>query len=281
MVKILQRRKMILYNGINVIEKFPNGETRINTDLVWKSSKGSVNIISCKYESDADLMQLMLLKKHYDSRWIHNLCKLFIPYLPYSRMDRVEEGSAFTLKYVCELINSLNFTEVHVIEPHSDVSVALLDRIKVHFVTDKLFEYASNYWGFGEKDYIFLPDAGAKKRYNIFNTDRIIYGDKKRDFKTGKITSLNVIGDYTPGGIVYIIDDLCSYGGTFVLASDKLMGMGARAVILITAHMEDSYLEGSIPDDSFFIKVLSTDSIYSKGSDGKLTIYKASQLMEK
>jgi ribose-phosphate pyrophosphokinase len=268
---------MILFNGVEPVKKFPNGETHIDTDLIINRMSLKVNIISCKYESDADLFQLMLLKRYTDT--LSCVCQLFIPYLPYSRMDRTEAGSAFTLKYVCEFINSLNFYEVHVVEPHSDVSVALLDKVKVHFVTDKLFEYASNYWGFNENDYIFFPDAGAKKRYKTFNSENIIFGDKARDFSTGKITGLNVIGDFKPGGLVYIIDDLCSYGGTFVLATEKLMEMGARAVILIVAHCEDSYLQGKIPANNDIIKVLSTDSIYTKGSEGKLTIYKANKFL--
>lgn len=46
-------------------------------------------------------------------------------------MDRVKNpDEVFTLKYFCEFINDLKFDVVYVNDPHSDVSMALLNNVK-------------------------------------------------------------------------------------------------------------------------------------------------------
>lgn len=53
-----------------------------------------------------------------------------MPYIPHARMDRVQElEDVFTLKYFCQVINSLHFDKVIVRDAHSNVSLALLDRV--------------------------------------------------------------------------------------------------------------------------------------------------------
>ena len=52
---------------------------------------------------------------------------LIIPYMPYSRMDRTEGHTVFTLKYFANIINGLGFNKITVCEPHSDVTPALLN----------------------------------------------------------------------------------------------------------------------------------------------------------
>ena len=52
------------------------------------------------------------------------------------------------------------------------------------------------------KDYIVLPDEGAFNRYSDMIPDEyrnVIYAEKKRDFNSGKILSLEVNADFIPG----------------------------------------------------------------------------------
>src|SRR5437763_13037552 len=106
---------MILLNGKEVeFSTFPNGETHFkNAGL----KVDSMNMVSFKYTNDSDLVKLMFLKNYLDHYSIRNT--LIIYYMPYSRMDRSEGGSPFTLKYVANFINSLKFNSIQVIEPHS------------------------------------------------------------------------------------------------------------------------------------------------------------------
>jgi ribose-phosphate pyrophosphokinase len=257
---------MILLNNAQVnFTKFPNGETHIDIKDI---DKGLENILSCtnivkfKYEDDSDLIKLMFVKKHLDS------CKkkamLFIYYMPYSRMDRTEGQKVFTLKYVSEFINSLNFTDVLVYQPHSDVTPALLNRCRAINITENILSNVLDEVGFNsEFDYIYYPDASAEKHFGKSNNYKSLVGLKKRDFKSGRITDLQVVGELPTekGFNVIMVDDLCSYGGTFQLGATKLRELGANKIYLVVTHCEKSIFEGNIFKTNLIDKVFTTDSI--------------------
>ena len=57
---------------------------------------------------------------------------LVLPFVPNARMDRTHSSKeVFTLKYFAEVINSLEFASVTVLDPHSVVSEALIDRVVI------------------------------------------------------------------------------------------------------------------------------------------------------
>lgn len=74
--------------------------------------------------------------------------------MPYSRMDRTEGIAIFTLKHLCKLINSLKFESVTIYEPHSDVCIALLDRVKIVNMSKMLAERLLKELNNGKKRYI-------------------------------------------------------------------------------------------------------------------------------
>lgn len=274
---------MIKLNGKEVVfEKFPNGETRLVESAI-KNSLHGVNNVSFKYESDADLIQLLILKKYLDS--LKCCCSLTIKYMPYSRMDRQENESAFTLKYITEFINSLNFIEVKIIEPHSDVSVALLNNVKAQYINFDILPRVLDEVGFEDEiDYIMFPDAGASKRYSKMKMKNVVIGNKNRDFQTGEIKGLELQGSFNTGGSkAVIVDDLSSYGGTFVRAAEALREQGIEKVYLLVAHAENSVFKGKLFDhiDHLF----TTDSIITEENNwenakfkGKFTIYKTEEV---
>ena len=70
-----------------------------------------------------------MIKKHFEN--YRNTYKyiLQMDYVPNARMDRVKNhDEVFTLKYFCEFINWLNFDTVYVLDPHSNVVSALINR---------------------------------------------------------------------------------------------------------------------------------------------------------
>lgn len=245
---------MILFNGTKLdITKFPNKEVKIRRP--WNSM--SICSIELKWESDEDFIHLMFLKEHLDNYRMYKKIFLTIYYMPYSRMDRSMGGDIFTLKTMCKFINSLNFDEVVVHEPHSDVTPALLDRCTVINTSMSLLKLAKKKW---DIDYLFLPDAGAVKRYHQEDFHELV-GFKHRDPDTGRITKHDVIGNQSlEGKTVCIIDDLSSYGGTFVLAAEQLKLLNAGDIYLIVTHAEESILKGKVFDGNIK-KVLTTNSI--------------------
>lgn len=239
---------MILLNGYDrLFTQFPNGETVLRSDEVLRvlNTTCEISNVTFKYENDSDLIKLMMLKRYLDNEvyTVH----LKITYMPYSRMDRVEGSSAFTLKYVSEFINLLNFNTITVLEPHSTVTPALLNQVKSVYVNqkevEKLFEDLQMN---SETDYIMFPDNGAASRYKHLKFKNVLIGHKNRDFVSGEITKLDVIGDVINPKKVLILDDLSSYGGTFVHASKKLRELGFETVNLYVTHAENSIFKGEL-----------------------------------
>lgn len=256
---------MIKLNGNEVkFETFPNGETRLITDGLVVS--GKIEKLLFKYENDSDLIKLMFLKKYMDSMHVGDKVSLFITYMPYSRMDRSESYSPFTLKYVGEFIDSLNFKQVVAIEPHSDVTCAVMKNATAKYVNYDLLPKVMEEVGFlKEIDYIYFPDTGASKRYHNLKGFKQLVGHKDRDFQTGEIKSLKVVGDVVNPDIaqVIIVDDLSSYGGTFVHSAKALRDLGFESAIhLLVAHAENSIFKGKLFDH--VNRVFTTDSLLTE-----------------
>lgn len=257
---------MIYLNGVPYnIEEFPNKESRLpdlTATTLLASSSENPHLITLKYEDDRDLTKLYFLKSYMDQVGIKDV-ELKILYMPYSRMDRSEKGSAFTLKYVAELINLMKFNKVLVIEPHSDMTCALLDNSEPHYVNFELLPKVQELVGFGENDYIMFPDTGAGKRYKDLKTNNVLIGHKVRDFQTGDIKRLDLMGEREKQGKkVIIVDDLSSRGGTFVHSSIKLKEIGFEEVYLLVAHAENAVFDGELFDH--IDKLFTTHTILSK-----------------
>lgn len=258
---------MIKLNDVELrFDRYPNGETMVNGEQIYETIKKGINKVVFKYEYDDDLVKLLFVKNFLDE--YGQLASLVIYYMPYSRMDRVENKSVFTLKYVCNFINSLGFTAIDVIEPHSDVTPALLNRCTSLYPTINLLKKVMLEVKFDEnKDFIFLPDAGAAKRYGKEVGWHQLVGYKKRDFATGEITQLEVMGEVQEKGFkAIIIDDLCSYGGTFIRSAKRLKELGASEVYLLVAHCEESIFKGDIFNSGLIAKIFTTNSIIGNSS---------------
>jgi ribose-phosphate pyrophosphokinase len=272
---------MILLNGEEVqFGKFPNNETHVITKIeatenapaldFFKQNIQPHNIITFKYEDDGDFMKLLFVRSHLESIGM-NICDLVIYYMPYSRMDRSEGGSVFTLKYTANLINAMEFNKVYVVEPHSDVTTALIDRAVPLMPTDELLVIAMNETDFDlAEDFVVYPDAGAQKRYGKSFEGNTLVGYKSRDFETGKLTKFDLVGVPYPkpeGRKAIIVDDLCSRGGTPMMTADALKKQGFTEIYLVVTHCEENIFNGDVlKEDSPINKVFTTDSIITEDS---------------
>jgi ribose-phosphate pyrophosphokinase len=263
---------MICFNGERVeVKKFPNGESLIHSGNLKLREKD--NEIKLNYESDEDITHLIFLKGHLDELRVN--CNLLIPYMPYSRMDRTGGIMLFTLKHLCKLINSLNFESVTVYEPHSEVTTALLDRVKAVDMSKILAErLLKELMGKKEEVYLVYPDAGAAKRYGKgIRFENVLTANKERDFKTGFIKKLEINGDIESKNFkAVIVDDLCSKGGTFVLTASKLQEMGASEIYLAVTHCENAVFEGELLTSDLITGIYTTNSILSKSHE-KIKVY--------
>ena len=277
---------MLFLNGELVeVRQFPNGESYIDIEIEEDSLSSLFNmygglessqIIKMKYESDSDLMGLVYLTDYLKD--LGKEVELVMPYIPYSRMDRKEGKRLFTLKSLCKLINSLCFKSVTVCEPHSDVSVGLLDRVKVENTTykltikkmyelaDKEYKYIQDLYKEMNEKGVFLvyPDAGASKRYSKqFNYPNVIECNKERDFESGRIKklTLNSNSDFSECKVAIIVDDLCSKGGTFLMTAKALREKGIEEIYLVVTHCENTIFEGELLTTDYIKEIITTDSI--------------------
>ncbi len=253
---------MIKVNN-RVIEQnhFPDGTLLMKCNV----ERGKTNTIIWQYESDAELFTLYSLKKHLDCVAPGWNSALFLPYIPNARQDRVKsKDDIFTLKYFAEIINSLKFEQVYVLDPHSSVSEALIDNVVVVPPNDFIKKTLNNIGT--DNLLLFFPDEGAMKRYSSMAEKEYAFGIKKRDWATGKIEGLDVAGcvDKIKDSRVLIVDDICSRGGTFYHSAKKLKELGAKEIYLYITHCENTILEGEILTSGLIEKVYTTNSIFTK-----------------
>ena len=236
--------------------EFPNKERRLdlkesNLNHVPKNVPfqafhiyNNANTVYWKYENDASIFELFLLDDAIES--LDQVYNLYIGYMPYSRMDRVKEkGTAFSLKILTDLMkNNLKALNLlFILDPHSKETLNQFPKeyqteyanYKNHaheFKNKKHLDEKNNKYEFAkdvinytkvnlENSWFVFPDKGAAKRYNADDYPNIIICEKVRDFATGKIKEIKAhIKKQTTipekDAPIVIVDDLCSYGGTFV-----------------------------------------------------------------
>lgn len=234
---------MILVNNKKVDDTtFPDGTPLLKSfchELIYSSSM----TIAWHYESDAEMFRLMCIVRDIQNKGICDI-SLILPYVPNARMDRVHnDDDVFTLKYFAEFINSLNFRRVYVLDAHSDVCLGLINRcynikptVCINMVIERLKLNP-------DKDLVVYPDAGCKKRLETEIKFPCVYGDKHRDWQTGKILGTDIYGDLTKlneGARVLFVDDICAYGGTAKFTLEALKKLGASECYCYFTHIEKS-----------------------------------------
>ena len=199
--------------------------------------------------------------------------RLVLPFIPGARQDRLnDEGDwLFTAKSVARMINSRGFAQVVVLDPHSDVSPALIDRCKVvrsHEIEGVYSELESRKYAA-----VVSPDAGAEKRAAAFANRLhipLIHAWKSRNIADGKIsgfgheplpfTSKDRLGE-DPRRLL-IVDDICDGGGTFIgLAKTFNYESALEEVVLDLFVTHGLFSKGPEEVSSAFERVFCTDSI--------------------
>lgn len=242
--------------------QFPDGTLLMKFDPNGDEfdTRGNI-LVEWYYENDAELFSLICVKRHLDRVYSYSDVVLEMPYIPHARMDRIKsDADVFTLKYFCEVINSLNFKVVHVRDAHSNVSLALLNNVVDEGVRGYVVAAAKE----SGAEALFFPDEGAMKRYSEHFAVPYAFGMKKRDWETGKILGLDIINaENIKDKNVLIVDDICSRGGTFFHAAKALKAAGAKSVSLYVTHLERTVILGEMAStDGLVDHIYTTKSIF-------------------
>jgi ribose-phosphate pyrophosphokinase len=227
---------------------FGGGEQHIKLNQQDVADSYSVTIW-LHYGQDSEIWKLALIVDALRRSNI-NILHLNIPYFPAARQDRVcVAGESLTVKVFADFINAMNFSKVTIFDPHSDVTAALLNNVKVVDNTKlvgAIMGEMNALDGTG-KTVLVSPDAGSNKKVanvakylnNISGQDIcVVRADKLRNVATGQIIETTVYADDLTGKDCYIIDDICSKGGTFCALAKVLKAKGASKVYLVVSHYE-------------------------------------------
>lgn len=256
--------KIIKFNTF----KFPAGELHIK-DIVLPATRSKEVTITHRIKNSDDLMLILLAKDALSNMGMEKI-NLFIPYLPYARQDRrTAYSEPLSIKVFTTIINNANFNSVSILDPHSDISTALLDRCYtigncsyVHFSINKINEVYSFHTE--KKPYMISPDAGAHKKVTSYASkfrhmiSGLIKCDKTRDTVTGKLSGFDVYTDNLQGKPCLIIDDICDGGGTFIGLAEKLKKKNAGSLYLYVTH--GIFSNGFDELSKHFIKIFTTNS---------------------
>lgn len=230
---------MIKLNGQEInYGKFSGGEVYfkiespedIESEIVYQP--GVPNTITANITNSDEVFVLMNLKNVLDNviarspSLIDSRVILYMPYLPYARHDRpMHNFDSHALKVFCNLINSLNFTNIVIHDCHSDVGIGLLNNC-VNVSQDRLLsDFSDNILKINDIDYIIAPDNGAvKKASKIAEKFKLplITCLKERDLATGHITKYRILDSIEKPGKALIVDDICDGGATFNILAKSL-----------------------------------------------------------
>lgn len=267
--------------------RFPDGQVSAKwiaekDELPW----GNYDSLKIRINSYEDLFYVRAIA---DILARHNIkdTKLFIPCMFGQRSDRrFDAFQSFDLKLITDIINECGFSEVEILDPHSDVTMALIE----NSVKRSSFEYVEKSVkdvmekqlltdGYMTDILLVSPDAGAYKKVFEYGEKLnlpIVAAVKHRD-TSGNI-DLTFMGDVKDKHCL-IVDDLCSRGNTFIMLARALKEHGANKIYLYISHFEGGCNEykQTIQNLKYLI-----DGIYTTNSfrdfdeeDNKiLTVYK-------
>ena len=217
--------------------------------------------------------------------------ELVIPYVPGARQDRIlpvgstpENDMLKTAHSVAREINARKAARVWILDPHSSVIDALIERSEKWMPADFADQLPHEYCA------VISPDAGAEKRAGemaeVLKVP-LVRAWKKRDPATGKLSGFGVenysdIVNEASTGIgfprVLVVDDICDGGGTFIGLSQMLAqrqiaqhyldlwvshGLFTKGLAELTQHYDNIYTTDSIarpesPSGVTIIPVLNT-----------------------
>lgn len=190
---------------------------------------------------------------------------LFLPYFPGARQDRSRpfSGDPLTANMYAMQLNNYDLGRVFIVDPHSDVSPALINNVDVFTLADVLRAADRRVKVKGFYDALVCPDAGAEKRTyaaaDALGIENVIHARKHRNMQTGEMTGADV-DDFNPIWKLLVVDDICDGGRTFTNLYVEIENKGpARLVDLFVTHGIFSAPAG-VGALSDFRMVISTDS---------------------
>lgn len=231
------------FHGAVIVSTFPGGEACVFFSDEFQAAVEAVDIdrltviIKPQLKNSHDVM--ILARVNDILREMNFVVEVIIMYLPYGRDDRqFYEGkgkASFGLETFAKLLNAMEFSVVHLIDPHSKVAASRINNVITHDAVSTLvtsYNLLENICKDAQRFVIVAPDTGALHRANDFAsqlskqyslmshiTIETVFCKKTRDGSDVSITLASPMSDIVPdfgNATVVVIDDICDGGATFV-----------------------------------------------------------------
>lgn len=270
----------VAYTNTVTWANFPAGEVRLSTPNLVSTLSNSITEYDCDmikvtaniFDSDA-LMALLqvsdIVKRAVGDRRYINIV-LEMPYVPYGRQDKQSShvgNESLSLEHFANIINLMRFDQVRISDPHSYMSLKLINNCKVvhHMFSNSQFQHLK------AAPIVFLsPDESSRERclrvaHYLSSIDHYQYVvdfdpivcTKTRDPSTGNIQSSEFATDVDEarkkmtGAHVLVFDDICDGGSTHIRA----------------AHLARGY------SNPLSVNLYVTHGFFSNGKDALLSVY--------
>ena len=226
------------------ISQFPDGQQGLTIEEVYDPAE--CHEIVSRLNSFKDLELILCATAALKAEGVTDI-RLTVPYFLGARSDRKfgRGGYHYLKDVICPIINAQGYRSVAVLDPHSDVLEACIDRLAPNS-NIKFVEWALADLGYEKnpEDFIIVaPDAGAYKKVDAVARELkhghpILTAHKHRDLETGQITSTTVEGiDHDIEKKFIIIDDICDGGRTFLGIAEAIKAKVAEPEIyLLVTH---------------------------------------------
>lgn len=195
----------------NVAEpfQFPGGEWHLRNIHTYPNSRVTW-IADVRGADPNDLVKAALLATH--AQYMMQPFVLMLPYLPAARADRGTPKGAAAYAW---LANSLGAQSIIGVDGHSEAGVKpyknVIELDSTAFIDRALM---------GRRyDAVIAPDKGALPRASAIAAHLgcpAVRAEKERDFATGRITGMRMLGATPKDWRYLVVDDICDGGGTFV-----------------------------------------------------------------
>lgn len=261
---------------------FANGEISIRFN---ESLRGNDVFIIQTHGSnvhEAIFEQLLMIDaaKRASARSITAVC----PLISYARQDRKSSGrEPIAARLIIDMLSAAGADRIMSIDLHSGQTQGFFNGPFDHLIAMPIFKrYIREHFG---NDFVFVsPDAGRVKlteRYSSsMQSEMAIIHKSRSTVKHNTVEAKHLIGN-VEGRTCVIIDDMTDTAGTFCAAADLLKEKGAKTVFGLATHgiLSDPALQRI--EDSFFEKVIVTNTvpINTRGITKKIEVLSVAQLL--
>jgi ribose-phosphate pyrophosphokinase len=214
---------------------FSAGEVYIRTNVPLGTRTVRIN---SRVKNSDDIVKILMACDSLQRQGVRYI-ELFLPYLPYSRQDRVcGHGESFSLKVLAYMLVPV-VDKIITYDVHSNAALTLIDqRIKDYDNHREVADFVKYIQAKGKKLALIVPDAGGiKKSQKLFDNtwlfDTIVLCNKKR---VGKKVVVDDINNNLRDMTVIVVDDICDGGRTFIELGKKLRDRHVSEMHLFVSH---------------------------------------------